>query len=379
MHKIVLAFDSYKGSVSASEISESLTQTIVENWPQCEVCSFPIADGGEGTLEAVERCIPLIKYSCKVHNPLMEWMEASYGVTKEGVAVIEMAEATGLPLVPMELRNPMETTSLGTGELIKDALDKGCRKFIIGLGGSATNDAGTGIMKALGVRFLDFEGNELEPVGKNLQRIAQIDQTLLCPEVHESEFTLACDVTNPFYGAMGAAKVFAPQKGATHEQVLQLDHGMQTFAKVLERETGNNIVDIPGAGAAGGVGGGLMALLHATPKSGIDVILELKHFNEVLKHTDVVLTGEGKIDEQTGMGKALHGVLKHALKIGVPVVGIGGSIEQVKHLNTMGFTAVFSIQQSPISLERAMDKNITLNHLNDTALQILRLIGAVQR
>ena len=379
MHKIVLAFDSYKGSVSASEISESLTQTIVENWPQCEVCSFPIADGGEGTLEAVGRCIPLKKYSCEVHNPLMEWMEASYGVTKEGVAVIEMAEASGLPLVPMELRNPMETTSLGTGELIKDALDKGFRKFIIGLGGSATNDAGTGIMKALGVRFLDSEGNELEPVGKNLQRIAQIDQTLLCPEVHESEFTLACDVTNPFYGVMGAAKVFAPQKGATHEQVLVLDDGMKAFAKILEQETGNNIVDIPGAGAAGGVGGGLMALLHATPKSGIDVILELKHFNEVLIHTDVVLTGEGKIDEQTGMGKALHGVLKHALRIGVPVVGIGGSVEQVKHLNNMGFTAVFSIQQSPISLERAMDKDITLNHLNDTVLQILRLIDTVQR
>lgn len=376
MRKIVLAFDSFKGSVTSLDITESLTRVIHEEWPTCEICSLPIADGGEGTLQAVERCTPLTRHTRRVHGPLMEWVEASYGITEDGTAVIEMAEASGLPLVPVDRRNPMETTTLGTGELIADALTRGCRKFIIGLGGSATNDAGIGVMQALGVRFLDEEGEELTPVGKNLERIVRIDQSKVRPELKDSEFTLACDVTNPFYGSLGAAAVFAPQKGATPEQVLSLDRGMQSFAKVLEQETGRFIVLTPGAGAAGGLGGGLMAFLNCIPKSGIDIILDLKHFDEILEGADVVLTGEGKIDNQIEMGKALYGVLKRAQLGQVPVIALGGAVEYVDRLNQLGFTAVFSIQPAPVSIAQAMQKEFTLNNLNDTALQVLRVLDA---
>ena len=374
MQKVVLAFDSFKGSLSALEITSSLTQTIQNKWPACEVCSFPIADGGEGTVEAIERNLPVTRYTCCVHDPLLAEMEASYIVTEDGTAVIEMAAANGLPLVPLSLRNPMETTTLGTGELIADALDKGCRTFIIGLGGSATNDAGIGVMHALGVRFLDEAGNELLPVGKNLSKIKTINQQGMRRELADCHFVLACDVNNPFYGPQGAAYVFAPQKGADAEQVEWLDRGLRTYADCLNQQLGKDIAHVPGAGAAGGMGGGLLALLDAELKSGIDIILDLTHFDEALCGTDVVLTGEGKIDAQTGMGKALNGVLKRAQKAGVPVVGIGGSIEDVATLNRLGFTALFSIQSSPVSLEEAMVKEKALHNLNQTVVQLLRLL-----
>lgn len=379
MQKIVLAFDSFKGCVSALDITLSLTQAIHRMWPDCEVQSLPIADGGEGTVQAVERCRSVQRYTCKVHGPLKEQILASYVATDDGVAVIEMAAANGLPLVPVEVRNPMETTTLGTGELIADALDRGFRKFVIGLGGSATNDAGIGVMHALGVRFLDTTGDELSPIGRNLEHIVRIDRTKMRPELADCQFVLACDVTNPFYGPQGAAYVFAPQKGANAEQVEALDRGLRKYAECLRCETGHDISQLPGAGAAGGMGGGLLALLNAELKSGIDIILDLAGFDEALQNADVILTGEGKIDVQTGMGKALNGVLRRAKRVGVPVVGLGGSVEEVEQLNALGFTALFSIQQSPVSLERAMQKSVALQQLNDTAIQVLRLLEAGRR
>ena len=375
MRKIVLAFDSFKGSVSALEISSELTQTIREEWPDCEVCSFPIADGGEGTVQAIERSLPVVKYCCSVHGPLMEKVDASYVVTEDGTVILEMASANGLPLVPEGLRNPMETTTLGTGELIVDAINRGCRKFVVGLGGSATNDAGIGVMHALGVRFFDKAGRELEPKGKNLEYIVHVDQSRLHPDLSSCQFVLACDVTNPFYGPDGAAFVFAPQKGANTQQVEALDKGLRSYATCLKKEIGCDVACIPGAGAAGGMGGGLLAFLNAELKSGIDIILDLMGFDEALSGTDVVLTGEGKIDAQTGMGKALSGVLTRARLVGVPVVGIGGSVEDINQLNQLGFTALFSMQSAPVSLEQAMRKEIALQNLSNTVKQVLRLLS----
>ena len=374
MHKIILAFDSFKGSLNASDITASLTRTIRQKWPVCDVCSFPIADGGEGTVQAIKRCKSVAQYTCNVHGPLNEHISASYVVTEEGTAVIEMAATSGLPLVAPALRNPLETTTLGTGELIADALDRGCRKFVIGLGGSATNDAGIGVMHALGVRFLDEAGKILEPIGRNLMQIAHIDIRDLHPALQDSEFVLACDVTNPFCGPQGAAYVFAPQKGADAAQVESLDQGMYAYAACLKKELGKDILHVPGAGAAGGMGGGLLAFLNAQLKPGIDIILDLTGFDQALPGADVVLTGEGKIDVQTGMGKALNGVLKRAQTEGVPVVGIGGCIEEVEQLNELGFTALFSIQSAPVSLEIAMQKEYALKRMNETVVQVLRLL-----
>ena len=375
MNKIVLAFDSFKGSVSACEISESLTEMIHRWWPQCEVCSFPIADGGEGTTQVIERCIPVRRFTCSVHGSLMEKVTASYIVTQDGQAVIEMASANGLPLLPQEKQNPMETTTIGTGELIADALDHGYRSFVIGLGGSATNDAGIGVMHALGVRFLDNKRRLLDPIGRNLGRIAYIDRTGIRPELTDSHFVLACDVKNPFFGEQGAAYVFAPQKGADVEQVSYLDDGLRKYAACLLRETGIDISVLPGAGAAGGMGGGLIPFLNAELKSGIDIILEMLAFDKVLNNADVVLTGEGKIDLQTGMGKALSGVIKYAHEANVPVVGFGGSVEETEKLNDLGFTALFSIQPSPITINEAMLKSTALRNLKQSVLQVLRLMN----
>ena len=377
MRKVVLAFDSYKGSLSASEITASLLQTIRKEWPACQVCSFPVADGGEGTMQALASRLSVTRYACRVHGPLQELVDAAYVVTSDGTAIIEMAEANGLPLVPPGLRNPMETTTLGTGELIADALDKGCRKFIIGLGGSATNDAGMGVMHALGVRFFDEAGHSLPPLGKNMEYIVRLDRTGMRSELSECTFELACDVTNPFYGPQGAAYVFAPQKGASEQQVERLDCGLRNYATCLQRELHKDISNLPGAGAAGGMGGGLLAFLNAELKSGIDIILNLTQFDEVLKGADVVLTGEGKIDAQTGMGKALNGILKRSQVVHVPVVGIGGSIEEVEQLNHLGFTALFSIQSGPVSLDKAMQKEYALSRLNQLVVQILRLLDIV--
>ncbi|MBR8704876.1 glycerate kinase family protein [Bacteroides pyogenes] len=378
MRKIVLAFDSFKGSVSASDISDSLAVTIRRLCPECEVKSFPIADGGEGTARAIGRYLPVETLSCRVHGPLMEERSASYVVSQDGTAVIEMAAAAGLPLVPMDRRNPMNTTSYGTGELIADALDKGYRKFVIGLGGSATNDAGTGAMRALGLRFLDEAGDELHPIGRNLEKIKQIDFSRLRPDLKEASFVIACDVSNPFYGKEGAAYVYAPQKGASPEEVDLLDRGLRHYAEVLLRETGQDVATLSGAGAAGGMGGGLLPFMDATLKPGIDIVLDLIGFDKEVADADVVLTGEGKIDAQTGMGKALSGVLGRAVAKQVPVVALGGCIEEVEKLNELGFTAVFSIQSSPVSLEKAMRKEIALENLNRTVVQILRLMLRVK-
>ena len=259
MKKIVLAFDSFKGSVGSFEIAKAAEKAIQEELPDCQIIRFPIADGGEGTTEALCSALHAQTVSCRVHDPFMKPIEVSYGIVNNGaMAIIEMASACGLPLIDSNRRNPMKTTTYGVGEMVADALKRGCREFIIGIGGSATNDAGIGMLKALGARFLDSGNGELEPVGENLIKVHQIDISQLNPALKESKFTIACDVSNPFFGKEGAAYVYAPQKGANSLQVIELDNGLRHYAQVIKEYTNMDISQLPGAGAAGGMGGGLL-------------------------------------------------------------------------------------------------------------------------
>lgn len=375
MKKIVLAFDSFKGSVNSTDIAQTVSNTIHQVFPCCNVVSFPIADGGEGTTAAICSGLSVEEITCQSHDPLMNPIGVSYAITKDGkVAILEMASSSGLPLIKIEDRNPMLTSTYGIGEIIKDALHRGCRKFIMGIGGSATNDAGIGMLAALGFRFLDKEGKELNPCGGNLERIDRIDESVVDPLLKETSFMIACDVNNPFSGKDGAAFIYAPQKGASPEMVEKLDAGLKHYSQVIKRQKNVDIENIPGAGAAGGMGGGLLPFFNAELKSGIETILDILHFEEALQDADLVLTGEGKLDEQTAMGKALGGILKAASKKDVPVIAIGGGVEAVDKLNEMGFTAVLSIQQQPISLELAMQKEIALRNIETTVSQLMRII-----
>lgn len=251
MKKIVLAFDSFKGSVGSFEIAKAAEKAIQEELPDCQIIRFPIADGGEGTTEALCSALHAQTVSCRVHDPFMKPIEVSYGIVNNGaMAIIEMASACGLPLIDSNRRNPMKTTTYGVGEMVADALKRGCREFIIGIGGSATNDAGIGMLKALGARFLDSGNGELEPVGENLIKVHQIDISQLNPALKESHFTIACDVSNPFFGEEGAAYVYAPQKGANSLQVIELDNGLRHYAQVIKEYTNMDISQLPGAGAA---------------------------------------------------------------------------------------------------------------------------------
>lgn len=375
MEKIVLAFDSFKGSLDSESIAQTAEKAILKEFPACRVVRFPIADGGEGTTEALCSGLEARNVSCRVHDPLMRPIDASYGITIDGTtAILEMAVACGLPLLSPDERNPMKTTTYGVGEIVADALKRGCRTFIMGLGGSATNDAGMGMLKALGIRFLDKEGRELEPVGGNLIKVHQIDASDLNPALAESRFTIACDVSNPFAGKEGAAYIYAPQKGANGGQVVELDKGLQHYAQIIKAHTHRDVSQLPGAGAAGGMGGGLLPFLNAKLQSGIETILETLRFEEAVQQADLILTGEGKLDRQTSMGKALTGILRIGTKWQVPVIALGGSVEATEELNTMGFTAVLPIQPAPVTLEQAMEPEFAKMNIERTVRQVLRII-----
>lgn len=376
IRKIVLAFDTFKDSATSLELAQAAQIALLKELPDCQVLSIPIADGGEGTTQALCSTLRTNTVHCNVHNPLMQPIEASYAITTDKkTAIIEMAASSGLPLVPPEKQNPLYTTTYGTGELIADALDRGCRRFIIGLGGSATNDAGIGALTALGIRFLDHQGKELSPIGKNLKAIESIDDSWRHKGLTESEFTLACDVDNPFSGPQGAAHIFAPQKGALPDDVLTLDEGLKQYASILKRDKQIDITSIPGAGAAGGMSGGLLPFLPATIKPGIETLLEALNFKEAIKDADLIITGEGKLDAQTSMGKALSGLLVAARDKQIPVVALAGQVEESVSLHQAGFTAFFSIQPGVISLEKALLKENTLKNLQQTVVQVVRLIN----
>lgn len=374
MKKVILAFDSFKGSVSSKEITQILQRVISKEWKDLDLVLVPIADGGEGTVDILTDALGAETVSCATHDPLMRPINASYAIVKEQqLAIIEMASAAGLPLLSESERNPMLTTTFGVGEMVLNAVQRGCSHILLGLGGSATNDAGTGMLAALGATFRSKQGTIIHPCGKDLKDIECIDTTTLHPSLANVSFTFMCDVENPFCGMNGAAHVFAPQKGATPEDVIELDEGLYHFGQIVLHQQDKDIISLAGAGAAGGMAGGLLPFLNAKLMPGSRTVLHLLGFEDAIKEASLVITGEGKVDRQTCMGKALQGILDLSKNYQVPVVALGGSIEAVEELNEKGFTAVFSIQSKPVSLETSMDKEYTLNQLCQMVNQILRL------
>jgi len=371
MKRIVIASDSFKGSLTSVEVAQSATKGILEVYPECEVTQVNVADGGEGTVDAVVDTLQGEKITISVSNPIGKPVDATYGIAGD-TAIIEMAAASGLPLLAAEERNPWVTSTYGTGEMILDAIARGCSKFLVGIGGSATNDAGTGMLQALGFRFFDNNGNLIENCcGGILGEIASIDDTQVPEAIKNAQFTVACDVDTPFCGPIGAAYVFAPQKGASPEMVQQLDEGMASFAKVIEAKYGIDIVPMAGAGAAGGMGGGFRAFLNATLKKGIDMVLDAIGFDSIISGADLVVTGEGKVDFQTAKGKTAAGVLARAKAQGIPVVAIGGCVEMCDSLREMGFAGIYPILEEKVPLELAMQRDFASQNVTNTLIRIL--------
>jgi glycerate 2-kinase len=378
--KVMVAIDSYKGSISSSEASNAISLGIQDVYPNCEITALPLADGGEGTVETLVNATKGQFILNTITGPMREKVDAIYGILENGrTAVIEVVAACGLTLVPIEKRNPLITTTFGVGELICDAMEKGCREFIIGLGGSSTNDAGVGMLQALGYRFLNENNEEVEYGGIELQHIRKIDRSKVHPLVEDCTFKVACDVNNPLFGLDGAAFVFGPQKGASREMILELDQGLKSFRNVVFQELGKDINQIPGAGAAGGLGAAFAGFLHADLQSGIQLVMEIIHLEEKIKNIDIIITGEGKLDGQTSMGKAPFGISQLAQKYNIPVIALAGGIpRKASPLNASGMTSIFSILNEPMSLEDAMDYRTTFDNLYLVTNQIFRLIKVFQ-
>src|SRR5512137_1242855 len=373
--RVVVAPDSYKGSLSALQVAEAMERGVKAVFPDAEVRKVPIADGGEGTVEALVAATHGTVRHAEVRGPLGEAVRAAWGVLGDGeTAVIEMAAASGLPLVPRDRRDPRITTTHGTGELIRAALDAGLRRVIVGIGGSATNDGGTGMARALGVRLLDAAGADLPEGGAALARLARIDVRHLDPRLADARVIVACDVDNPLTGPRGASAVYGPQKGASPEMVAELDAALRRFAEVAREATGRDVASQPGAGAAGGLGAGLLFFTPARLRPGVEIVLETTHFDEVVRGADLVLTGEGRTDAQTAMGKAPVGVAAAARRHGVPVVCLSGGLgEGADEVLAHGIDALAAVSPGPMPLEEAMARGEAL--IEAAAARLCRLIA----
>ncbi|MBO5471028.1 MAG: glycerate kinase [Bacteroidales bacterium] len=355
MKRIVVASDSFKGSLTSLQVAGALEQGIHDVFPSCEVVKVNVADGGEGTMDALADALGGRTVPVQVHDPLCRPVTARYVIVDGGqTAVIEMSVASGLTLLKPDERNPMNTSTFGTGELVADALHRGCRRFLIGIGGSATNDAGMGMLSALGVRFLDQDGKVLDGIGRNMENVADIDLGEMAPEIYDSEFIVACDVASPFCGPDGAAYVFAPQKGADSQMVGFLDRGMSHLAEVVLRVTGRDIADVSGAGAAGGLGGAFLAFMDARLERGVDMVLDALGFDSIIEGADLVITGEGRIDAQTMTGKTPYGVLQRALAHRVPALAVGGSVDLKNVGYIKGFEHIVQATPEGMALSEAM-------------------------
>ena len=369
--KIVIASDSFKGSMTSLDVALAAERGVRDVLPDCQVLTVNVADGGEGTVEAIVDALGGEIVKVNVSDPLGREIETYYGIAGE-TAILEMAAASGLPLLKVEERNPWATSTLGTGEMIMDAIARGCRKFLVGIGGSATNDAGIGMLQAMGFRFYDANGELItQGCGGVLGSISHVDDTLVSAAVKESQFTVACDVDTPFCGPEGAAPVFAPQKGADDEMVKRLDEGMASFAKVIAEKYAIDIVPVAGAGAAGGMGGAFRAFLGATLKKGIDMVLDAIDFDTKIQGADLVITGEGKVDFQTAKGKTAAGVLNRAQKQHIPVIAIGGCVEMCDSLVQMGFAGIYPILEEKVPLEVAMQRDFAMSNVTKTVARIL--------
>ncbi len=351
--KVLVAPDSFKGTMSALEICLIIEDAFKKFSPETQIVKIPVADGGEGTVDAYLGGLGGQSRTVRVAGPLGDMVDAKYGILKDGTAVIEMAAASGLTLVKGELK-ALEASSFGTGQMILDAVENGCGSIILGIGGSAVSDGGIGALSALGVRFLDANGADVPPNAKGLLEIHTIDAGGLHPKARNIQIRIACDVTNPLMGKNGAAFVYSPQKGATPEQVERIDAGLAHYNSVLTRHTGADRKDVPGTGAAGGIALSLLAFLNAGIESGIELILDVAGFDSKLKGADFVITGEGKVDGQSVQGKVLAGVARHAAAASVPVVALVGDVGRgYEKLYQTGITAIFSTNRAAVPFEVA--------------------------
>ena len=379
--KIVIAMDSFKGSLSSAEAAAAVREGILASGTEAEIVIKPLADGGEGTAAAFVEGMGAEEIKLTVTGPLGTPINSSYAVLREqNTAVIETASAIGLTHIPETLRNPLHTTSMGAGELIRDALDRGLRKFIVGIGGSGTNDGGIGMLKALGFSFQDKKGQEIAGFGQDVGKIEQIDSSKADPRLSECTFQIACDVNNPLCGRTGASAVFGPQKGATEEIVEELDLALLHFSNLAKKLTGKDTADLPGSGAAGGLGYAFRTFLNGALEPGISIIMEAVELEEELRGADIVITGEGRLDGQTAMGKAPVGVARLAAEYGCQVIAFAGAVTPEARLCLeQGIDAYFPIVRGPGSVEEAMEKERAGKNMRDTAEQVFRLINSTVR
>lgn len=376
---VVIAIDSFKGSLSSMEAGRAAESGLKRVYPEAYVTVLPMADGGEGTVEALTAGLGGTKEVVTVSGPLSGRVEATYGIIGKTTAVIEMAEAAGITLVSAEERNPLYTTTYGVGEMIADAIKKGCRDFIIGIGGSATNDGGIGMLEALGFEFLDEKGEPVPQGALGLSRLATIKNDNVLPELCECNFCIACDVTNPLCGVNGCSAVYGPQKGATPEMVAEMDIWLNRYAELAKAVNPQADASVSGAGAAGGLGFAFMTFLGGQLQKGIELILEAICAETYICEADYVLTGEGRLDAQTVMGKAPAGVAAIAKRYGVPVIGLSGAVtEDARACNNNGIDAFFPILRRVCSLDEAMEKEQAFHNMEDTVEQIFRLIHLKQ-
>ena len=373
--KFLFASDSFKGTLTSEQTVQLLAKAAAEVFGDIEYSGVPVADGGEGTTDAVVAAENGEWVTVEVCGPMMEKVMARYGKLDERRAVIEMAAASGLPLVPVEKRNPLLATSYGTGEMIRHALDQGFTDISIAIGGSATNDGGMGCARALGVRFLDSEGRELEGRGEDLEKVCSIDISGLDSRIRETRITVMCDVTNPLCGEHGATWTFGAQKGATPEMQERLEAGMVNYRDVIRRQFGVDMDEIRGAGAAGGLGAALMVFLGGEMKSGIETVLDLIDFDKRLEGTDLVVTGEGRTDWQSCFGKVMQGVGERAERKGVIAVGLSGSLgRDASQIYEHGIASLMTTVDAPMPLEEALERAEELYYLG--AVRMFRFIKA---
>ena len=371
--KIVIAPQGFKGGISGLEAARAIARGVLKAVPDAETVLLPVADGGDGTLHALVDATGGEIFTSTVTGPINQQVEAQWGVMGDGrTAVIEMARASGLAMVPPRRRNPKVTTTLGTGQLLKEASERGFKRVIVGLGGSATNDGGAGMATALGVRFLDSSGNALPSGGAALARLHRIDTSGLLESISGVEIIAATDVTNPLCGPTGASEIFGPQKGASQEVVAELDAALRNFANVVKKDTGHDVLDVPGAGAAGGLGAGLMAFAGAKIQSGIDMVCQVLDFDSHLAGADLVITGEGRADRSTVFDKAPVGVARHAQAHGVPTLLLAGSLgEGHEELYDHGVASILCISDGTMSFQQALSRTGAM--LEGTAERAVRL------
>ncbi len=379
--KVTIAIDSFKGSLSTFEAGDAIKEGVLRVYPEARVCVSPLADGGEGTVDAIVAAARGVVQTVLVCGPLQERVRGYYGYLPERkTAIIEMSAAAGITLIPKEARNPLLTTTYGVGELIADAIRKGCRKFIIGIGGSATNDGGIGMLTALGFEFLRADGTPVTLGGKGLAELAEIRTDHALPALAECEFSVACDVKNPLCGENGCSAVYGPQKGATPQMVKDMDAWLSHYADLTHAVLPHANAEAEGAGAAGGLGFALLSYLGATLESGVELVIRETGLESGIKESDIVVTGEGRLDGQSYMGKAPIGVAKLAKQYQKTVIAFSGAVaEDATRCNAHGIDAFFPILRTPCSLEEAMDCDNAHKNLADTAEQVFRLVQALQK